>query len=79
LYYFVVDAGAQTQLLRPTHYVDISATEEHKRKACCAHTDGPSFYPQYHDLMNRFRDLECGSKFAEVFVQHHRGLKQPLI
>jgi LmbE family N-acetylglucosaminyl deacetylase len=73
LFYFEVDAGAQTQLFRLTHYVDITETEERKRKACYAHTDGPSFYPRYHDLMNRFRGLECGCKFAEAFVQHHRG------
>ena len=73
LFYFEVDAGAQTQLFRPTHYLDITETEERKRKACYAHTDGPQFYPRYHDLMNRFRGLECGCKFAEAFVHHHRG------
>jgi N-acetylglucosamine malate deacetylase 1 len=73
LYSFEVDAGAQTQLLRPTHYVDISDTEERKKKACYAHTDGPPFNPRYHDLMNRFRGLECGCKFAETFVHHHPG------
>ncbi len=73
LFYFEVDAGAQTQLFRPTHYVDISATEERKRQACYAHTDAPQFYPRYHDLMNRFRGLECGCKYAEAFVHHHRG------
>jgi N-acetylglucosamine malate deacetylase 1 len=73
LYYFEVDAGAQTQLFKPTHYVDISDTEERKKKACYAHTDGASFYPKYHDLMNRFRGLECGCKYAEAFVHHYRG------
>jgi LmbE family N-acetylglucosaminyl deacetylase len=73
LFYFEVDAGAQTQLFRPTHYVDISTTEERKRQACYAHTDAPQFYPRYHDLMNRFRGLECGCQYAEAFVQHHRG------
>jgi LmbE family N-acetylglucosaminyl deacetylase len=73
LYYFEVDAGAQTQLFKPTHYVDITETEERKKKACYAHTDGPSFYPRYHDLMNRFRGLECGCQYAEAFVHHHRG------
>jgi N-acetylglucosamine malate deacetylase 1 len=73
LYYFEVDAGAQTQIFRPTHYVDITETEDRKKKACYAHTDGPGFYPQYHDLMNRFRGLECGHKYAEAFVQHYRG------
>ncbi len=73
LFYFEVDAGAQTQLFRPTHYVDITETEERKRKACYAHTDGPQFYPRYHDLMNRFRGLECGRKYAEAFVHHYAG------
>jgi LmbE family N-acetylglucosaminyl deacetylase len=79
LYYFEVDAGAQTQLFHPTHYVDISETEERKRKACYAHTDAPGFYPKYHDLMNRFRGLECGCKYAEAFVQHRQGPKHQLI
>jgi N-acetylglucosamine malate deacetylase 1 len=73
LFYFEVDAGAQTQIFRPSHYVDISDAEDRKKKACYAHTDGPSFYPKYHDLMNRFRGLECGCKFAEAFVHHYRG------
>jgi LmbE family N-acetylglucosaminyl deacetylase len=73
LFYFEVDAGAQTQIFRPTHYVDITDTEERKRKACYAHTDAPSFYPRYHDLMNRFRGLECGRKYAEAFVHHYAG------
>lgn len=77
LYYFEVDAGAQTQLFRPTHYVDITATEERKRRACYAHTDAPNFYPKYHDLMNRFRGLECGCKFAEAFVRHYQGSREP--
>jgi LmbE family N-acetylglucosaminyl deacetylase len=73
LFYFEVDAGAQTQIFRPTHYVDITDTEERKRKACYAHSDAPSFYPRYHDLMNRFRGLECGRKYAEAFVHHYAG------
>jgi LmbE family N-acetylglucosaminyl deacetylase len=73
LFYFEVDAGAQTQLFRATHYVDITETEERKRKACYAHTDAPQFYPRYHDLMNRFRGLECGRKYAEAFVHHCAG------
>ena len=42
-------------------------------KRATAHTDAPGFYPKYHDLMNRFRGLECGCKYAEAFVHHHRG------
>ena len=72
LYYFEVDAGAQTSHFHPTHYVDITPTEARKRAACYAHAsqqpDG--FYGTYHDPMNRFRGLECGRKFAEAFVRH---------
>jgi hypothetical protein len=41
-------------------------------RTCRGHADGPQFYPRYHDLMNGFRRLECGCKYPEVFVQHHR-------
>jgi LmbE family N-acetylglucosaminyl deacetylase len=71
LFYFEVDVGAQTQLFHPTHYVDITATEQRKRDACYAHSDGHNFYPQFHDVMNRFRGLQCSCKFAEAFVRHH--------
>jgi len=72
LYYFEVDAGAQTSHFHPTHYVDISSTEARKRAACYAHAsqNPDGFYKDYHDPMNRFRGLECRCKFAEAFVRH---------
>jgi LmbE family N-acetylglucosaminyl deacetylase len=73
LFYFEVDAGSDTQLFRPTHYVDITEAEERKRKACYSHTGADQFYPRYNEVMNRFRGLECGRKYAEAFVHHFAG------
>ena len=37
LSYYEVDLGTDTQCFRPTHYVDVTAVEPLKRKACMAH------------------------------------------
>jgi LmbE family N-acetylglucosaminyl deacetylase len=73
LYYFEVDAGSDTQMFRPTHYVDITDTEDRKRRACFAHTGAAQFYPRFFEVMHRFRGLECGRKYAEAFVHHFGG------
>lgn len=74
LYYFEVITGSQTQLFRPTHYVDITATEPRKRAACFAHTSqDPQHFWDRHDLMNQWRGIECGKKFAEGFVHHDQS------
>lgn len=76
LYYFEVDQGEQTQVFRPTHYVDITETEGRKRAACFAHASQQpqtTFYP-LHDMMNRFRGMELGTKYAEAFVQHNQSM-----
>lgn len=72
LYYFEVDVGEQTSQFHPDIYVDITETEAQKRAACYAHVsqNPDGFYKDYHEPMNRFRGLECGSKFAEAFVRH---------
>ena len=74
LYFFEVMTGRQTQVFRPTHYVDITSTEQRKRDACFAHVsqDPPHFY-ELHDAMNRFRGMEHGCKFAEAFVHEDQG------
>jgi LmbE family N-acetylglucosaminyl deacetylase len=79
LYYFEVMTGSQSQLFRPTHYVDITATEARKRDACFAHAsqDPQGFYAA-HDLMNRFRGREHGCKYAEAFVHHDQSRTVPL-
>ncbi len=72
LYYFEVDQGEQTQNFHPTHYVHITQTEGRKRAACLAHASQQpetSFY-RLHDMMNRFRGMECGRGLAEGFIRH---------
>lgn len=72
LYYYEVDQGQQTQVFTPTHYVDITQTENQKRAACYAHASQKPEITFYvlHDMMNRFRGMEYGVKYAEGFVRH---------
>jgi N-acetylglucosamine malate deacetylase 1 len=71
LFYFEVEQGSQTQDFRPTHYVDITSTESRKRTACFAHaSQNPAEFYALHDMMNRFRGMECGARYAEAFVRH---------
>jgi len=79
LYYYEVSTGEETQLFRPTHYVDITVTESRKRAACFAHVsqDPASFYA-YHQEMQRFRGHEGGYKQAEAFVHHNQSPAVPL-
>lgn len=77
LYYSEVETGEQTQNFWPTHYVDITATESRKRAACFAHvSQNPAGFYAQHDMMNRFRGMECGCKFAEAFIRHVQGPNQ---
>ena len=76
LYYYEVDQGEQTQIFHPTHYVDITLTESRKRAACSAHASQQpetTFY-RLHEMMSRFRGMECGVQYAEGFVRHNQGL-----
>jgi LmbE family N-acetylglucosaminyl deacetylase len=71
LYYFEVMTGQQTSQFWPTHYVDITATEARKRRACYAHvSQNPDEFYGVHDKMNHFRGMECGCNLAEAFVRH---------
>jgi N-acetylglucosamine malate deacetylase 1 len=71
LYYFEVLTGEQTQNFQPTEYVDITATEPFKHKACLAHeSQGPVEMYSYHEKMSRFRGMECGVEHAEAFVSY---------
>jgi LmbE family N-acetylglucosaminyl deacetylase len=76
LYYFEVDLGGQTQCFRPSHYVDITATEPRKRDACFAHESQNAaigFYPKYHVKMHEHRGMEGGFRLAEAFVHHDQS------
>lgn len=71
LYYFEVMTGEQTQNFHPTDFVDITAFEPAKRRACFAHaSQEPAEFYGYHDKMSRFRGMECGVEHAEAFVSY---------
>ncbi|MCW3082174.1 PIG-L deacetylase family protein [Segetibacter sp.] len=70
LYFFEVCAGEQTMTFHPTDYIDITETQELKRKAVFCHTsqDPPGIYSCGHAAMEEFRGRELGVKAAEAFV-----------
>jgi LmbE family N-acetylglucosaminyl deacetylase len=79
LYYYEVSTGEETQLFRPTHFVNISDTEARKRAACFAHTSqDPAKFYAYHEEMHRFRGFEGGFKKAEAFVHQEQSPMEPL-
>ena len=71
LYFFEVCTGEQTMIFKPTDYVDISETQEQKRKAVYCHVsqDPPGIYQCGHSAMEEFRGRELGVKAAEGFVR----------
>jgi LmbE family N-acetylglucosaminyl deacetylase len=77
--YFEVLTGDQTQLFRPTDYVDISKVAARKRDACFAHaSQKPEEWYPAHERMSRFRGVEHGCEHAEAFIRHDRGPALPL-
>jgi LmbE family N-acetylglucosaminyl deacetylase len=70
LYYFEVLSGIQTVGFHPTDYVDITSTQETKRKAVYCHTsqNPATIYSHGHALMEQFRGLEAGYAAAEAFI-----------
>jgi N-acetylglucosamine malate deacetylase 1 len=76
LFYYEVETGTQTQNFKPTHYADITQTEDRKRSACFVHASQKpetTFYPT-HDRMQRFRGMEYGCHAAEGFVRHDQSI-----
>jgi LmbE family N-acetylglucosaminyl deacetylase len=71
LYFFEVCAGEQTMIFTPTDYVDISETQEQKKKAVYCHTsqDPAGIYACGHASMEDFRGREAGVRAAEGFVR----------
>jgi LmbE family N-acetylglucosaminyl deacetylase len=71
LYFFEVCAGEQTMGFHPTSYIDITETQEQKRKAVYCHTsqDPQGIYNCGHASMEEFRGRELGVKAAEAFVR----------
>ena len=77
--YFEVLTGDQTQLFRPTDYVDITSVAGKKRDACFAHaSQNPAEWYPAHERMSRFRGMEHGCEQAEAFVRHDQGAALPL-
>jgi LmbE family N-acetylglucosaminyl deacetylase len=74
LYYYEVETGEQSQQYCPTDYVDITRTEAKKHAATFAHaSQHPDEFYKLHDLMNRFRGMEFGCRYAEAFMRHPQG------
>jgi LmbE family N-acetylglucosaminyl deacetylase len=79
LYYYEVSNGEDTQQFAPTHYVDISASEEIKRAACYAHaSQTPDRYYALQDQVAAFRGIERGCQRAEAFLLQQRSPGDPL-
>lgn len=72
LYYLEVMSGTQTQLFRPTDWVDISSVLARKYEACYCHAsqDLGEVMRDWHDPMEKFRGIECRCRAAEAFVRH---------
>ncbi|WP_221391546.1 PIG-L deacetylase family protein [Dyadobacter sp. NIV53] len=73
LYFFEVNTGSQTQNFNPTDFVDITDTQEQKRKAVFCHASqgfvSEEFYHKFHGIMEDFRGLSISVKGAEGFVK----------
>ena len=71
LFFFEVLTGIQSAGFNPTDYVDITATQEQKRKAVFCHKSQhpETIYSEGHSAMEDFRGKEIGSKAAEAFVK----------
>lgn len=72
LYFFEVCSGMQSMIFHPTDYVDITDTQEQKRKAvyCHASQRPDNIYGAHgHDDMEKFRGREINVKAAEAFVK----------
>jgi len=71
LYYYEVSNGEDTVQFSPTHYVDITATEPLKRRACYAHaSQAPDRYYALQEQVTRLRGIESGHGQAEGYIRH---------
>lgn len=70
LYYYEVSDGEDTRMFAPTVYVDVTATEAHKRAACYSHaSQSPEKFYSLQSQVMRFRGIESGHGAAEAFVR----------
>jgi LmbE family N-acetylglucosaminyl deacetylase len=70
IYFFEVDAGAQTMGFAPAHYVDITKVRDKKKSALFAHKsqNGERIYSEHHEVMENWRGREARVTAAEAFV-----------
>ncbi len=71
LYFFEVCTGEQSLIFHPTDYVDVSDTQEQKKKAVYCHIsqDPGGIYDCGHAAMEEFRGRELGVKAGEGFIR----------
>jgi len=71
LYFFEVCTGEQTLIFHPTDYVDITDTQDQKKKAVYCHIsqDPLGIYSCGHAAMEDFRGRELGVKAGEGFIR----------
>ena len=76
LYYMEAMSGTQSQMFRPTHWVNIESVQELKHEACLCHVSQnmQPLLDEWHIPMERFRGLECRCNAAEAFAQHTDAL-----
>jgi len=81
LYFFEVCAGEQTMTFHPTDYIDITDTQEQKRKAVYCHVsqDPEGIYGCGHASMEDFRGRELGVKAGEGFVRMNGRMMGDLV
>lgn len=70
IYFFEVNAGAQTMGFAPAQYVDISKVRDKKKAALFAHKSqgGEQIYREHHEVMETWRGREARVPAAEAFV-----------
>jgi LmbE family N-acetylglucosaminyl deacetylase len=70
IFFFEVDAGAQTMGFAPAHYVDVTNVRAKKKAALFAHKsqDGERIYREHHEVMENWRGREARVAAAEAFM-----------
>lgn len=70
VYFFEVNAGAQTMGFAPAQYVDITRVRDKKTSALFAHKSqgGEQIYREHHQVMETWRGREARVTAAEAFV-----------
>src|SRR5688572_4191679 len=84
LYFFEACTGSQTMSFKPTDYVDITDTQQQKRKAVDQHVsqNPESIYTASdcnHSTIEKFRGIELNVPAAEAFVRMPESTQDSLL